>query len=932
VFVSLVFLLAACGGGATTPTSRGEALSDIPAMRSITDGVERFELENGLTLLVRPVEGAEATAIVTRVKTGYFHEPDELTGISHVVEHMFFNGTSSRPGTEDISRETKSLGGVLNAATAYDHTTYYAVLPTANWRAGMEIQADALQDPLFDAAVLEKEMGAIKQEARRKLDNPGAYGRESMFALAHEKHRIRRWRIGTEDVLDTLDRDALVRWFEDHYRPSNIILSVVGDVDPAEVRAVVGELYGSMPRGHFRQSGGPAEPAQAELRFRRMNGQLKRAYLFVGFPGPGVGHRDNAALDVLATVLGTGRSSRLSVRLRDELGAVTGVGASSWQYEDVGMFEIQATCDPLNLEMSTRELFIELERLQHFGPTPEEMKRARRILLSSQAFDLEEVLGQANTLAAYEADGHYADYDEELQELLSVTAEDVSRVLDRYIQIDQASILEYVPRGFDASPSAPEMRDHLDAILVAAARDFHAPSFPDRATGIQSITVREEWSAALADVEAVPFEVSRFELPGGGALVVEENPVAPTTSVGVWFRGGRIAEQPNLVGITQVLQRVMMRETFNRSRDQLSRELESLGSGIGPSISDDWFGFRVSGLASDLPHQLDVLFDVVLHPTISEEAFVDELRLRKPAVEGVEDRSAAYTMDLVRGLMFGEHPYGYPAEGSMTGLIALNRDLVEEFYFDQVRPETMVVVVSGDVEAQLVHQMVSAYVEPWDYRGIPVPTMAEEFFTFDRFGDPAREPSNPVRLAERLRSQSTMVASWPTVPRTHPDRAALTVLSEITGGLGGTFFEEIRTRRGLAYQVSTFNQSRMLAGEFSVFVACTPDSLETVKDLVTSLTRSLAADPPSQEQLDRAKAALTGGWKIGGQTNGSRVGRLATFELSGQSPEQMKAWPEQIQAVSVEDLRRVAETWLDRPPLATGILAGSPGSDANPDR
>jgi zinc protease len=268
----------------------------------------------------------------------------------------------------------------------------------------------------------------------------------------------------------------------------------------------------------------------------------------------------------------------------------------------------------------------------------------------------------------------------------------------------------------------------------------------------------------------------------------------------------------------------------------------------------------------------------------------------------------------------------------MPGLIALNRQLIEEFYFDQVRPETMVVVVSGDVDAELVEQMVRTYVEDWDIRGLRLPADAAGYFTEERFGDPVRQPASPVRLAERLRSQSAMVANWPTVPRTHPDRAAFAVLAEITGGLGGTFFEEIRTRRGLAYQVSTFNRNQMLAGEFSVFVACTPDSVETVRELVTSLTRSLATEPPTREQLDRAKAALVGAWQIGGQTNGARVGRLATFELSGQSPDQLRVWPEQIQAVTVDDLRRVATTWLDRPPLATGIVAGTLGSDANPNR
>ena len=374
----------------------------------------------------------------------------------------------------------------------------------------------------------------------------------------------------------------------------------------------------------------------------------------------------------------------------------------------------------------------------------------------------------------------------------------------------------------------------------------------------------------------------------------------------------------------------MMHETLHRSQEQISREVEAMGSGLGTAIQDDWFGFRVSGLATDLPYQLDVLFDVVTAPSLSEEAFVDELRLRKPAVEGVEDQSAAYTVDLARGLLYGNHPYGFPMQGSMTGLLGLNRDIVDEFYFDQVRPESMVVVVSGDVDAQVVHEIVRAYAGDWSYRGLPVPNTGAEFYTEDRFGDPSHTPAHPTRLAQRLRSQTTIMASWPTVPRTHADRAPLAVLAEITGGLGGTFFEEIRTRRGLAYQVSTFNNHRMLAGEFSVFVACTPDSAETVQELMTSLTRGLATDPPSEEQLERAKAALLGAWQIGGQTNAARVRRLAALELGGQPLSDLEDWPARIAAVSADDLQRVAATWLDRDPAATGVLAGRSGATADP--
>ena len=149
---------------------------------------------------------------------------------------------------------------------------------------------------------------------------------------------------------------------------------------------------------------------------------------------------------------------------------------------------------------------------------------------------------------------------------MEVTPEDVSRVLDEYLAINQASVLEYVPWGFAGAPSAAEMRDHLDAILVASARDFLEPEFPATAAGVQPMATRQAWSDSLTAGAPDPATVSEFELPGGGRLVVQENPVAPTAAVGIWFRGGRIAEQPNFVGVIQVMQRVMLHETFNRSQ------------------------------------------------------------------------------------------------------------------------------------------------------------------------------------------------------------------------------------------------------------------------------------------------------------------------------------------------------------------------------
>ena len=181
-----------------------ETAGPLHSSRGWTDGVRREVLPNGLTLLVQPDHSAPAVAVVTHMKAGFFDEPDRWTGISHVLEHMFFKGTARR-GVGAIARETKSAGGYLNASTTYDHTTYFTVLPAAGLAAAIDIQSDALRNSVVDSGELARELQVIIQEAKRKLDTPSAVAYETLHEVMFDRHRIRRWRIGHEDQLAAPD-------------------------------------------------------------------------------------------------------------------------------------------------------------------------------------------------------------------------------------------------------------------------------------------------------------------------------------------------------------------------------------------------------------------------------------------------------------------------------------------------------------------------------------------------------------------------------------------------------------------------------------------------------------------------------------------------------------------------------------------------------
>src|SRR3954466_11655537 len=304
------------------------------------NSIHRTVLPNGLTVLIQEDRTAPVVAIVTYVKAGYFDETDKENGLAHALEHMFFKGTQKR-GVGDIAKETKASGGYLNAHTIYDNTTYYAVLPSSSFARGLEIQADAYANSVIDARELAREMEVIIQEAKRKADNPSAVATETLYELLHDKHRMRRWRIGREPGLRAFSREMMNGFYRNFYRPGNTILSISGDVDSAEALRQVTGLYAALESGDPLRKPGPDEPDRTGFRYRELTGDIAQSQLVFGWRTPGTQDPDTAILDVAAALLGTGRASRLYRAVRERKLA-SSVGAYDYTPTQLGVFVVHA--------------------------------------------------------------------------------------------------------------------------------------------------------------------------------------------------------------------------------------------------------------------------------------------------------------------------------------------------------------------------------------------------------------------------------------------------------------------------------------------------------------------------------------------------------------------------------------------------------------
>jgi zinc protease len=571
-----LFAIAAtsCADTATTREIPNSSASPAAAAtQRFLAPVQRKVLPNGLTVLAREEKGTGIVAINTWVKAGYFHEPDDVAGMAHLFEHMFFKGSKAYPGAEAIGRAVAGAGGLLNAGTIYDSTNYYVVVPKANFVKGVEIQADAIANPLFDPAELKKEAEVVIEESNRKLDNPPAVALERMFATAFTQHRMKRWRIGSNEVLRNIKRDNLVAFFDTLYRPENIIVTVTGDVSPDEVFAVVERTYGTIPRGTPKKERGPKEPPQNEFRFGQSQADVKEGYAVFGWHTIAENHADEMALEVLASILGEGRASRFYRAVVGPKGA-SSVYASHLTFEDVGVFYVSATLtEPNRAEVESR-IMSEIERLKRFGPTAYELAQAKNLREAALMGTIDSALEQAQALSQLESRGSYRDLARNAARLDALTAEQVRDAARRYLVLDRATLYEYQPKG-----TAVITRDAaLERLRAAEKLPVEAPA---------TLALPDVTNSIRPAAAATPLET--FKLSNGAMLAVEQRPGTGTVTTGILFRGGRNQETAANAGITRLMQSMMRRGTATRSAEALDRELGFLGTTLGLATQDDGF-------------------------------------------------------------------------------------------------------------------------------------------------------------------------------------------------------------------------------------------------------------------------------------------------------------------------------------------------------
>ena len=809
---------------------------------------------NGLELLIIEDDSAPVASVQAWIRTGSIHEGAWLgAGLSHFLEHMLFKGTATR-GPQDFARGIQEKGGYINAYTSFEQTVYWVDIPAQNAAVAVELLADAVLNSSLPEAEFAREQEVIRREFAMGNDDPDTVAGKQIFATAFAEHPFRHPVIGHRDIFDRLTRDDLHAYYRTRYAPNNVFFVVVGDVTADAIREQLGALFAPHGRRPLPDVLVPREPVQMGRREQHTEFDTQLARLGLAWHVPEITHGDIPALDLLSSVLGSGRSARFYRRLREGLALVHGVDAWCYTSSTAGIFGVDAVLDPDKLERTAGEIQRMLGEIQEHGVTAAELEKARRQFLSHQFHSLTTMRGKASSLGSNWLHARDVNFNQTyLTAVQRVTTRELSRVAREYLTPDNLTVSSLVPTGTSRKRAAS-----------TSARRGGA--------------------------------VEKFTLSNGLRLLVREDDRLPLVSMVATFKGGLLAETPADNGIARLLARTLIKGTRTKSADEISETIEATGGAIGSDSGNNSVSVSARVLRPDLGIGLGLLADILLHANFPVAALEREREAQLASIKADGEEVTSAARDLLRAQLFARHPFAMPTLGTPATLASLKSPDLAAFRDRHLVAANGVLSIFGAVDAREIRALAESALA-----AIPAGTPALEKIPQANF--PATSSEHTAIMPKE---QAVLMVGFPGVDLFSADAVALELIDEACSDLGSRMFNRIREEMGLAYFVGSSNLVGLARGAFSFYVGTDPAKVAEVRAALADEIRKLAEDGITSAELERSKAKLLGAQAIRNQSNDALAFACALDELYGLGHRHYEGLRQRVEAVTLAQVREAA--------------------------
>ena len=837
-----------------------------------------FKLDNGHNVVIQEVHDNPIVIIDTWIKTGSINETDENNGVAHFLEHLFFKGTSKHPAKE-FDQILESKGAITNAATSKDFTHYYILIPSQYFELALDLHSDMLLNPLIPRRELEKERKVVIEEISKNNDRPTTVLYRNMVKGFYKVHPYKREVIGTKEVIETISREQILDFYNTWYTPQNMTTVVIGDVNTQKALDLI-KIKFNKPVDitekktvlKYKLDKKPSSQIETKEEMK-----VETGYILIGFKGcHPITNKDSYVLDVLATILGDGKSSRLYKSIKEQKQLVHTISASHSSMRDDSIFYVSANYITEDIERLKDAIFTEIEKLQKNEITNEEIQKAKNIIERDTFYSRESVSNIASAIgytATLTNDTSY--YKNYLDNINKVTAEDLKRVAKEYLDIDSSVVSVILP----SKEGKPD-------VLKQPAKNYNAKVLNQDKT------------------------TTKYELENGAILIITQNTANDIIALEMSSKGGNNLEK--IPGIATITAETMLKGTKKYKNQELSLLLEENGIRIAPSARGDSFGIAAKFTKNEKDLALDIFEEIATKASLDS---YDIERVKADKMHSIKNKNNtpdALAFDEFRTALWAGTPYGNTGKVLQKTLPLIQEEDIVDFYKNLFPAEDVIVTINGNVDSQ----------EFINYFSRILQKSNKPKFSFLDYKNKFKSLLKNKTVKVNKDSQAVwLLLGWLTDGvEDQKDWATLQVIDSMLGsGMSSRLFTQLRDEQGLAYQVGSSFSANVNKGVFALYIATNPQNVQVAKKGLFNEIEKLKKEFVTEKELSEAKDKLLGNYVLSMETNMDKASIVNSIEISGKDYTFLDKYPELIHQITVQDVIKTANKYFSKPYVFTMV-------------
>lgn len=875
-------------------------------------------LDNGLHVITYEMNTAPMIYSRLTYNVGAKYENHGQTGISHIVEHMMFKGTK-RFNKGKISKLISANGGVFNAFTSNDITVYYEFLPKNKIDLAFDIESERMHKCTFDPEEFTSEINVIKEERKMRTENSyQGQKREEMNSIIYKSHPYANPVIGWMHDIDRITREQAYDYYQKYYTPNNATLVLCGDFETQEIMKKVKSYFGKIPKG----------PEVEDIDFLRVESFGKKTLEFrhteilsesinMHFNVPNRAHEDAPALYVASRIFaGRSSTSRLNKRLvnKDQLCKSTGGGFGF--SKDSRTFSIAANLRPeATIEEVENIIWQEIDSLKNYGVEDYDLQKIKNGIQFNEITGDQYISKVGDKIGTYENYFGWEFVNSWPGKIDKVTTQDIMAIMNKYMVEKNLFVCYSYP---DTTESKMEKKakveaEEEDVVETEGNVEVKKGFFAKIASMFKhNVPVEELYAVNPEDVNVpkpIAPLVKQFKLNNGTPVYCIENHDFPTVYMMGMIKTGRLEEDTERPGFSNYVSSMLSRGTAEKTYEEMLEERSFVP--YSAQVKQSWHNISFIGfsLKKDTEQMMNSVFEIMTKPEFPEEE-IEKIRPRliTSAEEYAKKKDMKAFFEMFHGILTGHH-YAIPHAGDPETFKSATREEMIDFHNKYFSPERMEIVIVGDFDEAWIKEKLNKDFGNWKkesgdkglgFKEIQVVTERQIFVT-------------PIPEAKQCRVDIGFNPVQGGIKTGNPDIPALKILENILCGstLTSRMGVELRDNRGLCYGIRSNMWIRPKAGYWNIR---TNTDADNVKEMVSGMLEQIEMvqkDGVTQEEFDKAKFRAVSLLALRVRTPDDIGGLIYNSIKNGQPLDDFDHSADRIMAVTIEDIKRVANKYLD---------------------